>query len=189
MRRVGVGFLVLAAIALGVPNLNAQESLIPERTPPLVLTGAIPLPSVHGRIDHMGFDPKGRLFISALGNNTEEVVDPSAGIRSHTITGIPKPQGVIYCAELNKLFVGSDEGKLYVYNAKSFDLITSVDFGDELDNLRYDAAANSFMSVMGTKTMERSAWSMQPQTSGWPGNSNSSLTLSFRWRHPGPTVT
>ncbi len=37
------------------------------------LTGAIPLPNVQGRIDHFGFDPNNRLFVSALGNNTEEV--------------------------------------------------------------------------------------------------------------------
>jgi len=31
-------------------------------------------------------------------------------------------------------------GKLYVYDGTTFDLITSIDFGDNVDNLRYDAA-------------------------------------------------
>jgi DNA-binding beta-propeller fold protein YncE len=121
-------------------SLYAQEKAAAEKTSPLVLTGSIPLPNVQGRIDHMSLDPKGRLFVSALGNNTEEVVDLAAGTRSRSIGGIPRPQGVVYCAEVNKLFVGSDEGKLYIYDASTLDLIRSIEYGDDVDNLRYDAA-------------------------------------------------
>jgi len=110
-------------------------------TQPLVMTGAIPLPNVQGRIDHLGLDNKGHLFVSALGNNSEEVIDLGAGRVVHTISGITKPQGVVYSPDSNKLFVGSDEGKLYIYDGASFDLITSIDFGDDVDNLRYDAAS------------------------------------------------
>jgi len=108
---------------------------------PLVLTGAIPLPNVHGRIDHFSFDPQGRLFVSALGNNTEEVIDLAAGTVGHVISGIPRPQGVAYAADVNKIFVGSDEGKLNIYDGTSYNLITSIDFGDDVDNLRYDSGA------------------------------------------------
>jgi WD40 repeat protein len=135
MRKGAWIFLVLALIVVS-SSLVAQD-----RQRPLVLTGSIPLPNVQGRIDHLSFDPKGRLFISALGNNSEEVIDLSAGIRSNSITGIPKPQGVLYAQELNKLFVASDEGKLYIYDASSFNLITSIDFGDDVDNLRYDSSS------------------------------------------------
>ncbi len=136
----------IAAPALAVigfifgPTLHSQEQSTAPKTPPLVLTGAIPLPNIRGRIDHLGFDPKGRLFVSALGNNTEEVIDLSAAIPEHSISGIPKPQGVVYARDVNKLFVGSDEGKLYIYDGESFSLITSIDFGDDVDNLRYDAS-------------------------------------------------
>jgi hypothetical protein len=106
-----------------------------------VLTGAIPLPNVKGRIDHFGFDPEhNRLFVSALGNNTEEIIGISARTVIHTISEVPTPQGVVYSPETNKLFVGSDDGKLYIYDGTTFDLITSIDFGDDVDNLRYDAA-------------------------------------------------
>jgi DNA-binding beta-propeller fold protein YncE len=111
------------------------------KSSPLLLTGAIPLPGVQGRMDHLAIDPKGRLFISALGNNSVEVLDLAGGIRAHSIAGIPKPQGVAYAPEFKKLFVGSDEGKLYVYDGDSYNLITSIDFGDDVDNLRYDAAS------------------------------------------------
>lgn len=120
-------------------QLKAQDKPTSNETPsPLVLTGTIPLPNIRGRIDHLGFDPKGRLFVSALGNNAEEVIDLAAATPEHSITGIPKPQGVVYARDVNKLFVGSDEGKLYIYDAESFSLITTIDFGDDVDNLRYD---------------------------------------------------
>src|SRR5437879_2448451 len=102
----------LAALTLLLTTPVIAQSRAPEVTEkPLILTGAIPLQNVQGRIDHFGFDPKGQLFISALGNNTEEVIDIGAGRAVHSIGRVPKPQGVAYSPELNKLFVGSDGGK------------------------------------------------------------------------------
>ncbi len=103
--------------------------------------GAIPLPGVTGRIDHFAFDPKGRLFVAALGNNSEEIIDLSAQRVVQSITGVPTPQGVVYSPETNKLFVASGKGKVYIYDATSFSLITSIDFHDDADNLRYDPAS------------------------------------------------
>ena len=117
-----------------------QKTHDPSNPPPLVLTGGIPLPNVAGRIDHFAFGPENQLFLSALGNNTEEVISLDMQKVVRTITGVPVPQGVAYSPETNKLFVGSDEGKLYIYDGKKFDLITSIDFGDDVDNLRYDSS-------------------------------------------------
>ena len=136
----GLG-LVLVLVAGVARQVCAQQHSPPPKAAPLVLTGAIPLPNVRGRIDHFGLDPvHNRLFVSALGNNTEEIIGISAQTVLHTISGVPTPQGVAYSPETNKLFVGSDEGKLYVYDGTTFDLVTSIDFGDDVDNLRYDAA-------------------------------------------------
>ncbi|MBZ5656254.1 MAG: hypothetical protein LAO56_13365 [Acidobacteriia bacterium] len=118
--------------------VSAQTSPATQKSQPLVLTGAIPLAGVQGRIDHLGVDTKGHLFISALGNNTEEVLDLTAG-RAMRSLNVPRPQGVVYAPASNELFVGSDEGKLYIYSGDSLELITSIDFGDDVDNLRYDA--------------------------------------------------
>jgi DNA-binding beta-propeller fold protein YncE len=138
MRHIGFGLtLVLVAFAAHAP---AQRSSAKTAEAPLVLTGAIPLENVRGRIDHFGFDPKNRLFVSALGNNTEEIIDLSAQRVVHTITGIPAPQGVVFSPETNKLFVASTKGKLYIYDGTTFDLITTIDFHDDADNLRYDPA-------------------------------------------------
>lgn len=131
-------WIALLLLCCGPNGAGGQEKS--EGRSPLVLTGAIPLPHVEGRVDHFGFDVKGRLFVSALGNNTVEVIDTSAQRDVHTITGIPSPQGVVYSPETNKLFVASAKGKLYIYDGTSFALQTSVDFRADADNLRYDPA-------------------------------------------------
>jgi hypothetical protein len=61
--------------------------------------------------------------------------------RVHSIPGIPEPQGVTYATGLNKLFVGSRQGKLYIYDGTSYDLITALDYHADVDNLRYDEAS------------------------------------------------
>lgn len=106
----------------------------------MTLTGTVPMPNIWGRIDHFALGPEGTIFISALGNNTEEVIDLSGGVVARSIPGIPKPQGVAYAPEVKKLFVGSDEGKLYIFDGQSFAQLGTIDFGDDVDNLRYDPA-------------------------------------------------
>jgi DNA-binding beta-propeller fold protein YncE len=109
---------------------------------PLKLEQTIELPDVQGRIDHMSIDIAGqRLFVSALGNNTVEVVDLKAGKRTHTIPGLKEPQGALYIATKNRLFVASDkDGTVKVFDGTSFQLLKTVEYGDDADNLRYDAA-------------------------------------------------
>ena len=98
MRKRG-NCLRLALIVALATHVYAQKDSTPVMTRPLVLTGAIPLPNVQGRIDHFGFDPNNRLFVSALGNNTEEALDLSAQRVVHSIAGVPTPQGVVYSPE------------------------------------------------------------------------------------------
>jgi DNA-binding beta-propeller fold protein YncE len=122
--------------------LCAQGTAAPDAPRPLVLTEAIATPGVQGRFDHFGFDGKNQLFVAALGNNTVEVIDISARVRSHTITGIPNPQGVAYAPDAKKLFVASSKGKLRIYAGENFDLVKEIDFHGDVDNLRYDAATH-----------------------------------------------
>lgn len=134
---------VLSALLLTICSgnrANVRQSPDFATSAPLTLTGAIPLPNVQGRIDHFGFDPKNRVFVSALGNNSEEVINLSAQRVVHSIPEVPTPQGVVYSPETNKLFVASAEGKVYIYDGTSFDLIVSLDFPEDADNLRYDSA-------------------------------------------------
>ncbi len=122
--------------------LAAQSNAAPTPERPLVLTEAIPTPGVQGRFDHFGFDGKNRLFVAALGNNSVEVIDISARVRDRSITGIPRPQGVVYSPEAKKLFVASSQGLLRIFDGASYNLIKEIDFHGDVDNLRYDSSTH-----------------------------------------------
>lgn len=107
---------------------------------PLRLEKAIELPEVRGRIDHMSVDVKGeRLFVSALGNNTVEVIDTKAGKRVKTIDGLQEPQGVLYVPTTDRLYVAnSKDGSVRIFDGSSYAPFKTLDYGDDADNLRYD---------------------------------------------------
>jgi DNA-binding beta-propeller fold protein YncE len=117
----------------------------------LELKQTIPLAGVKGRIDHLDFDSAGeRLFVCALGNNSVEVVDLRKEERVHTIAGLGAPQGLAYIAELERLFIANDKGGLcQFYDAKSWQLLSTVNFEDDADNVRYDAAAKQIYVGFG----------------------------------------
>jgi hypothetical protein len=131
--------VAIASLARAQKNSSAPKAAATERQRPLVLSGAIPVDGVKGRFDHFA-SGQGQVFVSALGNNTVEVISIFGGTVEHTITGVPNPQGVAYSPEAHKLFVASAKGKLYIYDGDSFNLITTIDFQGGADNLRYDAA-------------------------------------------------
>ena len=108
----------------------------------LKLEKKIELLEVQGRIDHMSIDVKGqRLFISALGNNTVEVVDLKAGKRTNTISGLQEPQGVLYVPTNDRLYVASGkDGTVKIFDGTSLQLLKNIEYGDDADNLRYDAS-------------------------------------------------
>src|SRR4051812_13286468 len=118
----------------------------------LRLTQTIPLPGVEGRLDHFDFDPTGdRLFVSALGNDTVEVLDLKKGERVHTISHLGAPQGVVYVSDLNRLIIANDNGGVCdIYDAKSFQVTGKIDFKDDADNARYDSAAQRIYVGFGS---------------------------------------
>ncbi len=116
-----------------------SESPAAAVAPPMILTATVPLEGVKGRFDHFA-SGKGKVFVSALGNNTVEVIDLFQGALAHTITGVPDPQGVAFSPEANKLFVASEKGKVYIFDGDSYKLIATLDFDGGADNMRYDAA-------------------------------------------------
>src|ERR1700730_6167064 len=98
----GRKMFMLAAVStlagLGVSPLSAQTQ--PRTILPLQLEEQIPVPGVAGRLDHFTADIKRkRLIVSALGNNTVEVVDTFAGKVTHSIKGLAQPQGPLYVPE------------------------------------------------------------------------------------------
>ena len=113
-----------------------------QTTEPLKLEKTIELPDVQGRIDHMSMDVKGqRLFVSALGNNTVEVIDLKAGKRTNTISRLGEPQGALYVAANDRLFIASaKDGTVKMFDGTSLQLLKTIDYRDDADNLRYDSS-------------------------------------------------
>jgi DNA-binding beta-propeller fold protein YncE len=118
------------------PGLCAQAG------PPLKLVQTIPVPGVAGRIDHLSADVKGRrLFVSALGNNTVEVLDLVSGKDIHSIAGMREPQGVFYVPESGRIFIANgDDGSVRVLDGRSYKVLSTVHFPSDADDIRYDAA-------------------------------------------------
>lgn len=108
---------------------------------PFKLEKTIPLPGVEGRFDHFTFDLAGkRVFVSALGNNTVEVIDAAAATRRQSLTGMHEPQGVSYSPDFKKLYVANGkDGKLRIFDGASLKPVGEIAFGDDADNVRYDA--------------------------------------------------
>lgn len=104
----------------------------------------IALPGVEGRIDHMSVDVQGRrLFVSALGNNTLEVLDLRQGRVLTSVKGLREPQGVLFVPRENKLFVANgDDGTCMVFDGSSYRLLETIHFASDSDNVRYDSARN-----------------------------------------------
>ena len=129
------------AIAQQAPQAPAKAA--PREISSLQLQQEIPVPNVMGRLDHMSADPKRRfLFVSALGNNSAEVIDTFAGRVVHTITeGLSQPQGILYVPGYNKIVIANAEnGKVNFYDGTTYALQKTLDFSPDPDNLRWDAA-------------------------------------------------
>jgi DNA-binding beta-propeller fold protein YncE len=112
------------------------------QTPSLLrLEKTVELPDVQGRIDHMSVDVKGqRLFVSALGNNTVEVIDLRKGKRIKTIGDLKEPQGVLYVPDSDRLYVASGkDGSVRIFDGTSYTVLKTIEYGDDADNLRYDS--------------------------------------------------
>ena len=92
---------------------------------PLQLEKTVELTDVQGRIDHMSVDVKGhRLFVSAFGNNTVEVIDVKTGKRVKTISGLAEPQGVLYVPTDDRLFVArGGDGSVRIFDGTSYALV------------------------------------------------------------------
>ncbi|TMH83526.1 MAG: hypothetical protein E6H49_02170 [Betaproteobacteria bacterium] len=136
-----VAALLVIAYAAGTRHaqtFSAGGSPDADRTPaPLAPRSRVVLPGVLGRIDHFGYDARrGNLFVAALGNDTVEVVNSLKVIRS--IGGLKRPQAALYVEEFDRLVVSDHGGKLRFYDGRSFDLLKTVDFGANADNLRYE---------------------------------------------------
>ena len=129
-----------------------------EESPALSLEAHIPLSNVKGRIDHFSVDVKGqRLFVAAVDNHTLEVVDLKSGQRVHTIPNLAEPQGVFYDASTNRLFVACGlDGVTKIFDGTTFQVLATVKFPDDADNIRYDARSKGvIVGYAGAKQLRK----------------------------------
>jgi DNA-binding beta-propeller fold protein YncE len=157
MKKVSFFGVMLTLIAVATVSMAQQPAAKTEKTEkkplPLVFTQALPLPGVQGRFDHFTAAPeKARIYLSALGNDTVEVIDTTRGVRIQSVTGLGMPQGVVYVPDFDKLFVANrvaaphdadlpGKGVVKVFDASGGDLklIDTIEFHADCDNLRYNA--------------------------------------------------
>ena len=145
----------IALVGLGVFAFRSEHAVKAQSTGrdilPLQLEEEIPVPGVAGRLDHFTADVKRkRLFVSALGNNTVEVIDTFAGRVIRSIKGLSQPQGPLYVPGFDKLYVANAEnGKMNVYDGATYTLKKTIDFGVDPDNVRYDAASKKIFVGFG----------------------------------------
>ncbi len=138
-------FLFVIATMLAFGGYAYAESA-GQRSNLLTQVETIPLDGVEGRIDHFGLDAKGkRLFVSALGNDTVEVVDLAAGKVTQHIRNLRAPQGIGFAPESNRLAVANDQdGSCRLYDGTSLHETATIELKDDADNVRYDNAARRF---------------------------------------------
>ena len=134
------GLLFSALFVLCFPLFSCNGQTMPQ-TNSLQLITSISLPGVTGRLDHLSFDRKKNiLFIVALENNTVEVVDLNAQKVIHTIKNMHEPQGLAFISSNNTLFIANGgTGECAIYNTETFQQISSLQLGDDADNVRYDS--------------------------------------------------
>lgn len=123
----------------------------PAQPPLLRLEREIALPGVHGRIDHLSVDLAGqRVFISALGNGSIEVVDLKRGTRIGEIRGLSEPQGVLYVPANGDVYVASGgDGTVRSFSGTTLQPRNSITLGDDADNLRLDTPHNRILAGFG----------------------------------------
>jgi YVTN family beta-propeller protein len=105
----------------------------------LKLEKIISLADVEGRIDHLAFDDTHQIvYVAALGNNSVEVIDLAGSKVVHSIKGLREPQGVEYLPFSHSIFVANEgTGVCNFFDATTFQLQASLDYGDDADDVRY----------------------------------------------------
>src|SRR2546422_3891074 len=150
--------LALCAVVLFVPSVAFGQSSA------LQLTQRIALPNVDGRMDHMGVDIAGqRLFATAFDNHTLSVIDLKAGRQVSLIPNLDKPQAAYYDAATNHLFVSAGgDGSVKMFDGKTFQLLQTIKYSADSDNLRYDAKNKHVIVGYGGQKVIYGAPARQP---------------------------
>lgn len=108
---------------------------------PLELVQTIALKGKAGNLDHLAIDRQHhRLIVANKANNTMDIVDLAAGKLLNRVTGQKGIQGIAFAPDLNRVYVGLGGGGLFnIFDGNDYDLLKTIKFPDDSDNVRYDA--------------------------------------------------
>ncbi len=138
---------VAICLAFAEPAASAKTV-----APPLVLKATIALPNTRGRIDHMDIDlARKRLFVAEHDNGTLDVVDLVSRKVIKRISGLKKPQGVVFSPEADVLAVDcGGDGTVRLYSGKTYAPRGVIKLGVDADDARLDAANGDFVVAYGS---------------------------------------
>lgn len=117
---------------------------------PLVLIHQYDLPaSIQGHFDHFAVDPAGkRLFGTAVDSHYLVVFNFATG-KVIKLIPIGIPRGVVYRADLERLYVTDGTGWLRIYDSRTYQLLKSLRMEIDADPIAYDKATGRIFAVNG----------------------------------------
>jgi len=160
----------------------------------LSLKTRIVLPNVNGRMDHFAADVKGqRLFVSALGNHTVEVLDVENGKRVRALPNLDKPQGLYFDSATNQLFIATGNGNVSIYDGTDFQRRATIRLTEDADNVRYDSHSGDVVvgcggeNALRPRSQEAGRWRFSTPMESEARRSSLTRTQSrFSLRRSGP---
>jgi DNA-binding beta-propeller fold protein YncE len=133
----------------------------------LELKQTIVLKGKPGGLDHLALDVKrDRLFLANKVNNSLDIVDLKAGKLLKQVGSQGGIQGIAYAADLDKVCVGlGSGGYCNIFDGKDYELLETIKFADDADNVRYNPKTNTIyvahaekaLGVINGKTYEKKA--------------------------------
>ena len=117
---------------------------------PLVLIHRYDLPApITGHFDHSGIDPtSNRLFGTAVDSHYLVVFNFATG-KVIKLIPVQIPRGVVYRADLKRLYVTDGTGWLRIYDSRTYKLLKSLKMEVDADPIEYDPATGRIFAVNG----------------------------------------
>ncbi|HEY7888213.1 MAG TPA: YncE family protein [Steroidobacteraceae bacterium] len=117
---------------------------------PLVLVHRYDLPaSIKGHFDHFELDPAGkRLFGTAVDSHYLVVFNFGTG-KVIKLIPLEIPRGVVYRADLERLYVTDGAGWLRIYDSRTYMLLKSLKMEVDADPIAYDPDTGRIFAVNG----------------------------------------
>jgi hypothetical protein len=140
-------------LLLSATACSAKLATFDARDPqsPLRLVRTIPLPNVHGRIDHLALDEKSNhLFVAEIASGSVDDVDLASGAVAGRISGLREPQGVAWLAAQDEVAVACGDGTVPFYRSSDRREVARISLGGDADNVRVDGRNGTLVIGYGS---------------------------------------